>query len=118
MGHPDATVPAVSNHKTHLQEVGLELNEDKTSCYIAERYGNNSYRCMLGEMSEGMLQTDERLPVYGLKAYGVPIGDNTYIREFLRVKGKKFQGKMERIEQKLHFSQFPEPQLPVRQCLW
>eukprot|EP00957_Ditylum_brightwellii_P125090 9535000-Ditylum_brightwellii.AAC.1 len=80
MGHPDATVPAVSNHKAHLREVGLELNEDKTSCYIAERYRNNSYPCMLGEMSEGMLQTDEGLPDYGLKVYGVPIGDKAYIR--------------------------------------
>eukprot|EP00957_Ditylum_brightwellii_P162501 12373719-Ditylum_brightwellii.AAC.1 len=62
MGQPDATVPAVSNHKTRLQEVGLKLNEDKTSCYIAERYRNNSYQYMLGEMSEGMLQTDEGLP--------------------------------------------------------
>eukprot|EP00957_Ditylum_brightwellii_P157772 12008404-Ditylum_brightwellii.AAC.1 len=59
MGHPDATVPAVSNHKTCLQEVGLKLNEDKTFCYIVERYRNSSYWCMLGEMSEGMLHTDE-----------------------------------------------------------
>eukprot|EP00957_Ditylum_brightwellii_P029840 2257486-Ditylum_brightwellii.AAC.1 len=70
------------------------MNEDKTSCYIAERYRNNSYRYMLGEMSEGMLQTDEGLLVYGLKVYGVPIGDNAYIRELLRVKGKKIQGEM------------------------
>eukprot|EP00957_Ditylum_brightwellii_P187539 14281989-Ditylum_brightwellii.AAC.1 len=69
-------------------------------------------------MSEGMLQMDEGLPVYGFKVYGVPIGDKTYIRELLRVIGKKIQGEMERIEQKLHPSQFPEPQLPVRQCLW
>eukprot|EP00957_Ditylum_brightwellii_P145078 11049698-Ditylum_brightwellii.AAC.1 len=69
MRHPDATVPAVSNHKIRLLEVGHELNEEKTSCYIAERYWNNSYQCMLGEMSEGVLQTDEGLPVYGLKVY-------------------------------------------------
>eukprot|EP00957_Ditylum_brightwellii_P091523 6969555-Ditylum_brightwellii.AAC.1 len=67
-------------------------------------------------MSEGMLQTDEGLPVYGLKVYSVPIGDKAYTREFLSVKGKTIQGEMECIEQKLHPSQFPEPQLPVRQC--
>eukprot|EP00957_Ditylum_brightwellii_P051695 3919591-Ditylum_brightwellii.AAC.1 len=69
-------------------------------------------------MSEDMLQTDEGLPVYGLKVYGVPMVDKAYIRELLRVKGKKIQVEMERIEQKLYPSQFPEPQLPVRQCLW
>eukprot|EP00957_Ditylum_brightwellii_P033467 2535755-Ditylum_brightwellii.AAC.1 len=69
-------------------------------------------------MSEGMLQTNKRLPVYGLKVYSVPIEDKAYTREFLRVKGKKIHGEMECIEQKLHLSQFPEPQLLVRQCLW
>eukprot|EP00957_Ditylum_brightwellii_P095291 7257765-Ditylum_brightwellii.AAC.1 len=40
-------------------------------------------------MSEGMLQTDEGLPVYGLKVCSVPIEDKAYTREFLRAKGKK-----------------------------
>eukprot|EP00957_Ditylum_brightwellii_P101609 7744192-Ditylum_brightwellii.AAC.1 len=66
-GQPNTVIPTVSVHKEQLKEVGLNLNETRRACYIGLQHYDNSYRCMLGTMDEGMLQTPEGTPVNGIK---------------------------------------------------
>eukprot|EP00957_Ditylum_brightwellii_P183247 13958293-Ditylum_brightwellii.AAC.1 len=75
LGQPDAVITTVPTHRTQLYEVGLDFNGTKTACYIGPAHGNKRYICMLGEMDKDMLQTQDGLPVYGLKIYGVSKGD-------------------------------------------
>eukprot|EP00957_Ditylum_brightwellii_P140027 10669557-Ditylum_brightwellii.AAC.1 len=63
-------------------------------------------------MDNGMLQTQDGLPVYGLKIYGVPTGDADYIKEALSMKVTKIRFELKCIETRLDPSLFPEPQLP------
>eukprot|EP00957_Ditylum_brightwellii_P167622 12760341-Ditylum_brightwellii.AAC.1 len=69
-GQPDVAIATVPTHRTQLNEVGLDFNNTKTACYIDPAHINNRYRCILGEMDNGMLRTQDGLPVYGLKIYG------------------------------------------------
>eukprot|EP00957_Ditylum_brightwellii_P059687 4531334-Ditylum_brightwellii.AAC.1 len=69
-------------------------------------------------MDEGMLQTQDGLPIYGLKIYGISTGDANYIKEALSMKTTKIRSELKQIEARLNPSLFPEPQHPDRQCLW
>eukprot|EP00957_Ditylum_brightwellii_P204132 15337865-Ditylum_brightwellii.AAC.1 len=46
------------------------------------------------------------------------MGDTPFVLETLRLKALKINDEFSRIEHKLDPSRYPEPQLPVRQCLW
>eukprot|EP00957_Ditylum_brightwellii_P100281 7642431-Ditylum_brightwellii.AAC.1 len=89
LGQPDVVITTVPTHRAQLNEVGLDFNNTKTTCYIGPAHCNNRYHCMLGEMDKRMLQTQDGLPVYGLKIYEVPTGDADYIKEALSMKTTK-----------------------------
>eukprot|EP00957_Ditylum_brightwellii_P186803 14224053-Ditylum_brightwellii.AAC.1 len=63
-GQPDVVIVTLPTHRTRLNEVGLDFNNTKTVCYIGPSHRDNRYRCMLGEMDDGMLQTQDGLPAY------------------------------------------------------
>eukprot|EP00957_Ditylum_brightwellii_P050615 3837668-Ditylum_brightwellii.AAC.1 len=92
----------------------VNFNNTKTVCYIGPAHRNNRYHCMLGQMDEGILQTQDGLPVYGLKIYGVPTGDADYMKKALSMKATKIRSELKWIETRLDPFFFPEPQLPVR----
>ena len=84
-GPPEIVFP-ILKHKARLAEVGLELSLTKTKYWIDERYKTDEYHNIREEVgvSEGVISSNDGSEVYGLKTCRIPLGDNTFVEEWLR----------------------------------
>ena len=71
-------------HKERLKKSGLELQLNKTKCYMKESRKNQAYHEAKGNIEEGSIKDDEGNILKGLRVYGIPIGSEEYVRQFLK----------------------------------
>ena len=107
VGPPGVVFPAVQRFKTALQrELGLELREDK-SAYCIDPLGQLMYHqahpegptlaALAGGIPQGFLVDTCGAVHYGVKVYGVPIGNEKYVRAFLDEKCSEVLGTYQHI---------------------
>eukprot|EP00957_Ditylum_brightwellii_P106477 8123159-Ditylum_brightwellii.AAC.1 len=118
LGQPNIVIPIVPIHKAQLNKVSLDFNDTKNEYHIDPAHHNSRLHCMLGEMDESMLQTQDRHPVYGMKIYRIPTGDADFIKEALSMKATKIRLELKQIETRLYPAVFTELQPPDRYCVW
>ena len=73
-----------------LREVGLVLNAFKTKCYIKEEFRTELFHELCGIIGQGtMIDTTNNARTFGVTVYGVSVGEDDFIRAFLRSKATK-----------------------------
>ena len=119
LGLPEHVFPTAMVHKTRLSTIGLTLNLSKTKCYIAEEYRTLRFHDLRGEIAEGFnIDATTGVRSRGFCAYGVPIGEDSFIATFLSNKGDKTSSDIRLVGERMNPQVITSPELPSRQCLW
>ena len=67
---------------------------------------------------EGFTEGEDRTTLFGLRAYGVPIGSEVFVTEWLKTKGERIRSNMLEIGNLLDPIRIASRDIPSRQCLW
>jgi hypothetical protein len=120
IGRPEVVFPIIGEHKEELAKIGLELNINKTKCYIHEDYRNEEYHRLRIEagINEGVMEDDNGNKLYGMKICSIPIGEDAYKREWLQQKSEEISQQITTVGEKADPITFFAEELPGVQCLW
>jgi len=66
----------------------------------------------------GFTEGKDGTTLFGLRAYGVPIGSEVFVTEWLKTKGERIRNNMLEIENLLDPTRIASRHIPSRQCLW
>jgi len=80
--------------------IGLKLNYSKMKCYIKESKKSEIYHQLreAANIPEGVTEGEDGATLFGLRAYGVPIGSEVFVTEWLNTKGERITSNMLEIE--------------------
>jgi len=67
---------------------------------------------------EGFIEGEDGTTLFGLRAYGVPIGSEVFVTEWLKTKGERIRSNMLEIGSLLDPTRIASRDIPSRQCLW
>jgi hypothetical protein len=123
LGPPSIVFPEVSPHADRLRSIGLHLNLSKMKSYIAPQYRTEDHYHLYrrqANIPEGILPsiTDPSTSLFGLKAYGIPIGDPTFVSSWLSSKARHISSEITLIGETLDPTAISPQEIPTRQCLW
>ena len=79
---------------------------------------NQAYHEAKGNIEEGSIKDDEGNILKGLKVYGIPIGSEEYVRQFLKEEATRICKDIKTTYTKMNPRQELAPEVPGRQCLW
>ena len=79
---------------------------------------NQAYHEAKGNIEEGSIKDDEGNIFKGLKVYGIPIGSEEYVRQFLKEEAIRICKDIKTTYTKMNPRQELAPEVPGRQCLW
>jgi len=83
LGPPQIAFPEVKLHEERLASIGLKLNYSKMKCYIKESKKSEMYHLLreAANIPEGFIEGEDGTRLFGLRAYGVPIGSEIFVIE-------------------------------------
>jgi len=89
-------------------------------CYIKESKKSEVYRELreAANIPDGSTESEDGTTLFGLHAYGVPIGSEVFVTEWLKTKGERIRSNMLEIGNLLDPTRIPSRHIPSRQCLW
>jgi len=67
---------------------------------------------------EGFIEGEDGARLFGLRAYGVPIGSELFVTEWLKTKGERIRSNLLKIGNLLDPTRIASRDIPSRQCLW
>jgi len=96
LGPPEITFPGVKHHEERLASIGLKLNYSKMKCYIKESKKSEIYHELreAANIPEGFTESEDGTTLFGLRAYGIPIGSEVFVTEWLITKGERIRSNM------------------------
>ena len=118
VGPPDEVFAAVHRHKTRLADLGLVLAVHKSKCYLAAEQKDEIFHRQRGDIEEGYVEDSQGVRRFGLRVYGVPIGEDDFISSFLEDRIERFKEDFGEISRKLNPRASSAPEIPLRQCFW
>ena len=120
LGPPQIAFPEVKLHEERLTSIGLKLNYSKMKCYTKESKKSVIYHELrkAANIPEGFIEGEDGTRLFGLRAYGVPIGSEIFVTEWLKTKGKRITSKSLEIGNLLDPTRSASRDIPSRQCLW
>ena len=97
LGPPQIAFPEVKLHEERLASIGLKLNCSKMKCYIKESKEFEIYHELreAANIPEGFTEGEDGTTLFGRRAYGVPIGSEVFVTEWLKTKGERIRSKSE-----------------------
>ena len=119
LGPPEIAFPEVKLHKERLASIGLKLNYSKMKCYIKESKKSEIYRELreAANIPEGSTESEDGTTLLGLRAYGVPIGSEVFVTEWLKTKGERIRSNLLEIGNLLNPTRIASRHIS-RQSLW
>ena len=120
LGPPQIAFPEVKLHEERLASIGLKLNYSKMKCYIKESKKSEIYHELreAANIPEGFIEGEDGTTLFGLRAYGVPIGSEIFVTEWLKTKGERIRSNLLEIGNLLDPNRIASRDIPSRQCLW
>ena len=120
LGPTEIAFPEVKRHEERLASIGLKLNYSKMKCYIKESKKSEIYRELreAANIPEGSTEGEDGTTLFGLRAYGVPIGSKVFVMEWLKSKGERIRSNILEIGNPLDPTRIASRHIPLRQCLW
>jgi hypothetical protein len=116
--------PAFAQLTADLAAQGLQLQDRKSSCYIHPEHRDADWDRLRGNIPHGTLAHTTNQPeasstdAFGLTVCNVPIGTESFVRGYLKHKGKRVRKNFELARQLLDPLRWPHPDIPTRQMLW
>jgi len=112
--------PLVKLHEERLASIGLKLNYSKMKCYIKESKISEIYHELreAANIPDGFTEGEDGTTLFGLRAYGVSIGSDVFVTEWLKTKGERIRSNMQKIGNLLDPTRIASRHIPSRQCLW
>lgn len=83
IGSPAIMFVCICIHKERVALAGLKLNVSKTKAYVHKDFRNASYHAHCTGIEEGHAANRNGVTPYRLKVYGIPVGSDRYIKQFL-----------------------------------
>ena len=98
---------------------GLNLNYSKMKCYIKESKKSEMHHELreAANIPKEFIEGENGTTLFGLRAYGVPIGSEIFVTEYLKTKGERIRSKMLEIGSLLDLTRIASRDIPSRQCL-
>jgi len=89
-------------------------------CYIKESKKSEVYHELreAANIPEGFIEGEDGTTLFGLRAYGVPIGSEVFVTEWLKTKGERITSNMLEIGNLLDPARIASRHISSRQCLW
>ena len=108
MGPPEVVFPATLRFAANVQEIGLQLQLSKCTCYSAA--GNmQTHPERPPEVKVGMLRGSSGEAGYGVEVAGVPVGDPIFVATYLDQKATDAMSKIRSVKDQLHDRNLPSP---------
>ena len=109
----------VKLHEERLASIGLNLNYSKMKCYIKESKKSEMHHELreAANIPKEFIEGENGTTLFGLRAYGVPIGSEIFVTEYLKTKGERIRSKMLEIGSLLDLTRIASRDIPSRQCL-
>jgi len=81
LGPPEIAFPEINRHEERLASIGLKFNYRKMKCYFKESKKSEMYHELreAANIPEGFTEGEDRTTLFGLRAYGVPIGSEVFV---------------------------------------
>ena len=119
LGPPEIAFPEVKIHEKRLASIGLKLNYSKMKCYIKESKKIEIYHELREATNspEGSTESEDGTMIFCLRAYGVPIGSEAFVTEWLKTKRERIRSNMLEIGNLLDPTRIVSRHIPSRQCL-
>jgi len=120
LGPPEIAFPEVKLQEERLASIGLKLNYSKMKYYIKEPKKSEIYHELreAANIPEGFTEGEDGTTLFGLRAYGVPIGSEVFVTEWLKTKGERIRSNMLEIGNLLDPTRIASRHIPSHQCLW
>jgi len=117
---PEIAFPEIKRHEERLTSFGLKLHYSKMKCYIKESKKSEMYHELreAANIPEGFTEGEDGTTLFGLRAYGVPIGSEAYVTKWLKIKGERITSNMLEIGSLLDQTMIASRHIPSHQCLW
>ena len=119
-GPPEEAFAAFYCLKDRLARINLEIQPSKSICYIHPRFRYNAFEEMreastipFGEITDSVGNRYS-----GIRIFGIPVGEDSYIKTWLEQKATTTLDKFEIFKTLFNPSLHPEPSIPSRQCLF
>ena len=125
IGPPETIFAAQPQFAADLAEVGLQLQSDKSKCYIASQYRNEEWDTLRGEIQNGVLKStsgevimNDGSPLFGITTCNVPVGSRDFVEGYLNQQLERIEKGNRKIKSLLDPGRWPHPEIPTRQMLW
>jgi len=96
------------------------FSECKMKCYIKESKKSEIYHELreAANIPEGSTESEDGTTLFGLRTYGVPIGSEVFVTEWLKIKGERIRSNMLEIGNLVDPNRIASRHIPSCQCLW
>ena len=106
---PEVAFRCLHNHVARVTKIGLSLQLTKTKCYIHKDHRAPEYNEFRGAIKEGFVQQEGERKAYGLKIYGIPIGDKRYVKITLKSEATRISNHIIEITKRMNPQQIIAP---------
>jgi hypothetical protein len=114
----ETLLDALQPHQDSLKSVGLTLNRSKSEFFIPDgmRTTNLLQRCQQHNIEEGSIKLSTTTSARGILAYGIPLGQPSFVAKALDDIATRLETKGDTIRHHLDPHRHPQPHIPCRQA--
>jgi hypothetical protein len=117
IGNKEIIFDSMKLLKDDLAIVGLELQPNKSKCYISDEYRNDEWERLRGDTANEVVNNDDGITHYGLSICNIPMGSDNYVKTYLNKKNSRIRQGFDVISKTLDPGRYP-PEIPTRQMQW
>ena len=113
IGNQEVIFDSIKLLKEDLAIVGLELQPNKSKCYISEENRNEEWERLRGDTPNEVVVDEDGTTHYGLLICNIPMGSERYVKTYLDKKKSQIIQGFDVVSKTLDPGRYPHPEIPT-----